>query len=144
MGLKPGKTLKQVRGHRMLNLWRGESARGKWRGVPELVACSGGRWVILSLTQAQVRVSRSGGTVSTSDKQHTANTGTNQLTGGLQHKAAPMKRRETFPSISHSALFTLTPSFSRLHPMRHRLQTFHSDCNQTCVSRRSSVVLVLP
>lgn len=40
--------------------------------VPAFVLCSGGCWVILSFTHALVRVSRSGGTVSMSEKQHKA------------------------------------------------------------------------
>lgn len=42
--------------------------------VPARVLWRGGCWVILSFTHALVRVSRSGGTVSMSDKQHTENT----------------------------------------------------------------------
>lgn len=47
--------------------------------VPALELCSGGCWVILSFTQALVSVSKSGGTVSMSDKQQMARIGTNQL-----------------------------------------------------------------
>lgn len=39
---------------------------GRGRGVPALKLQSGGCWVILSFTQALVRVSRSGGTISRS------------------------------------------------------------------------------
>ena len=51
--------------------------------VPDLELWSGGCWVILSFTHALVRVSRSGGTVSMSDKQHMADIDTDKVTGTI-------------------------------------------------------------